>query len=181
MSIRLIEYDRTKRTVIPTEHCYTIVWLNRLLEMFKDDDDDNGEHIKVLAYVFYMSCPNPENPYFNLRDVERENRVLRDLQPEFDTEDLAIITAIDKLTEMYTTPVSRAYEAIAGMVDNMYDYLKDVQFNDGKDGNIASLTNIIKNFDQIRKSYGEVEKELAEETAKARGKGKLAYDQKPRH
>lgn len=175
MSIRLIEYDRNTKTVQPTEHCYQIVWLKRLIDMFQEDE----EYLTVLAYVFYMSCPTPENPFFNVKEVDREIKICRSLQPEFDREDLAILDAIDKLKELYTTPIMRSYDAMATMVDNLNEYIKTTEITDGKDGNIGPLLRVLKDFKQVRDSYQDILKDVEEETkVKGRGQSRIPYDQR---
>jgi hypothetical protein len=173
MSIKLIEYDPNIKNIKVTEHCYTITWLKRIIDLFPED------HVIVLSYIFYMSCPNPDNPYFNIREFDREERICRDLQPEFDREDLSIILAIDKAKEMYNTPVMRAHEAISGMIDNLNEYIKTSNFTDGKEGNVTSMMGILKNYKQIRESYNDTLNEvIAENAVKARGNANIPYDQR---
>ena len=114
MNIRLFELDG--RIVKPTEHCYMISWLNCIIEEYPKD------HIKVLAYVYYMSYTGPDNPYANIVEEDREQKIMQSLEPEFDTEDPMIIRAIEKCTELYMTPTMRSYDAIKTMLDNLNVY-----------------------------------------------------------
>ena len=71
MELRLFELDG--RAVKPTEHCYMISWLNCIIEEYPDD------YIKVLGYVYYMSYTGPNNPYTNIIEEDREQKILQAL------------------------------------------------------------------------------------------------------
>jgi hypothetical protein len=171
MNIKLFELDAG--AIKPTEHCYMISWLKAIIDEWPE------EHVKILGYVYYMSYLGPDNPYFNIVEEDREEKICRDLQPEFDTEDPIILRAIEKCTELYTTPTMRSYDAIKTMLDNLNTYLKTTPVTDGRDGNIGPLIRVAKEFDNVRKSFKGVLDDLSEEdVVKARGKSKLPYDLK---
>jgi hypothetical protein len=172
MNIRLFEIEN--KIVKPTEHCYLISWLKRII------DDYPEEHIKVLGFIYYMSYLGQDNPYFNVIEEDREDRILRDLSPyEFDPEDSAIQVAIDNCTELYTTPTMRSYDAIKTMLENLNHYLKHTPITDGRDGNIGPLIRVAKEFDNVRKSFKGVLDDLSEENkVRARGSSKIPYDLK---
>jgi hypothetical protein len=78
---------------------------------------------------------------------------------------------------MYETPTSRAYEGMQKALDRISRYLSTTQITDGKDGNIAQIRAIAKDFDAIRQSFKGVYKDLQEEQqSKVRGGQGLAYD-----
>lgn len=174
MSINLIEYDPRAKTVRITEHCYIMTWLKDIIDHFPEED-----HIKIFAYIYYMSDPSPLNPYTYIREFERPDKILKDIQPEFDFDDVLIVRAIEKCKEMYTTPVHRSYQAISTMMDNLNDYISNTQISDGKDGNITAMFNIAKNFKQLKDSFESILKDALEETKiKSRGVSKVSYDQR---
>lgn len=169
MNIRLFELDG--RTVRPTEHCYMISWLNCIIEEFPE------MHVKIFAYIYYMSNKGPDNPYFNLPYDEWEVKIKRDLQPEFDTEEPMIIRAIEKCKELYHTPTLQAYEAIKTMLENMNFYLLNTPITDGRDGNIGPMLRVAKDFKAVRESFKGVHEDVQEESKiKVRGNSKLPYD-----
>ena len=62
--IRIFDIQNGK--VIPTEHCYTITSYKEIMENYPDD------YISIFAYIFYLSCPNPElNPFFDVPEVDK--------------------------------------------------------------------------------------------------------------
>jgi hypothetical protein len=174
MTIRL--FDIENGTVKPSEHCYTIKWLKAIMDEFPDP----VQHSKVYAYLFYMTCPNPElNPYFNLSEFEKEELILSDLAFDFSTDAPCIKVAKDNAEKLYETPTLRAYRGISKMLDNLSDYMGNTTIEHGRDGNISALVQAAKNFQAIRESFKGVQKDLEDEQKKGRARGgtDLAYDQ----
>lgn len=167
-------FDIQNNTVIPTVHCYTIYILKDIMDNFPD------EYIKIYSYLFYMTCPNPEfNPYFHMRESEKEEIILKDIDAEFSPEEDMIVHAMDVCRKLYETETSRAYEAIKTALDNVATYMKNTAITDGRDGNISQISRVMKEFDDIRQSYKGVFKDLQEEQrSTVRGNIRRAYDDK---
>jgi hypothetical protein len=167
--IKLLEIEN--RTVKPTEHCQTIKWLRVIQEKF-----DN--YIDVYAYIFFMACPSEENPFYNIPLEMREETILNDLNSEIDTEADEIVEAVEKAQILYETPTVRAYKGIKTALDNIAEYMANTTITDGKDGNIAQIRAVAKDFDAIRQSYKGICKDLAaEQESHVRGGQNLGYDQ----
>jgi hypothetical protein len=168
--IRLLDIENN--TIKPTEHCKVISWLSIIEEKFPKD------YIKIYAYIFYMSCPGEENPYFNLPFDLREEVIIKDLKIDFTLEEDEIIEAVRNARKMYETPTVRAYVSITTMLDNISDFIRTAKVTTGRDGNINSLIKVAKEFDDIRQSYKGVAKDLAaEQESHVRGGQNLGYDQ----
>jgi hypothetical protein len=165
-------FDVQNRTVIPTEHCYTLKALKDVMDEYPE------EHLKIYQYLFYMTCPNPDmNPFFHTPEVEKESIIMREIEAEFSTEDPTVFAALRFCERMYETPTSRAYKGMASMLDRLARYMETTQITAGRDGNINSLVAAAKNFDQIRASFKGVYKDLQDEqSSKVRGGQGLAYD-----
>jgi hypothetical protein len=176
--IRLMQtklFDIEGGNVIPSEHCYTIKWLKD----FMTDYAENDEYLKVYAFLFYMSCPDPElNPYFNYIESEKEEQILDDLDANFTSEEVTIHEALEKCKKMYETPNFRAYMGIKKALDNIAYYMSNTSITDGRDGNIGQIRAVAKDFDSIRQSFKGAYKDLKDEqTPHHRGGKGLAYDQ----
>lgn len=173
MIARLFDVQNSK--VVPSEHCYTIQWLKDIMDNYKKDK----EYLKIYAYLFYMTYPNPDaNPFFHIEERDKEDMIFEDIGAEFSTEDPLIRSALDKCKKMYETPTSRAYDGIAGMLDKLALYMKVTTIEDGRDGNIAGIISAAKNFEQIRNSFKGAYKDLQEEQeSRVRGGKGLGYDQ----
>jgi hypothetical protein len=165
-------FDVQNKTVVPTEHCYTLKALKDIMDNYPDD------YLKIYQYLFYMTCPNPDmNPFFHTPEIEKESLIMSEIEGEFSTEDETIFTALRFCERMYETPTSRAYKGMSSMLDRLAKYMETTQITAGRDGNINSLVAAAKNFDQIRASFKGVYKDLQEEqSSKVRGGQGLAYD-----
>jgi hypothetical protein len=171
MLARLFDVQNGK--VIPTEHCYTLKALKDIMDNYPED------YLKIYQYVFYMTCPNPDmNPFFNVPHADKEELILRQVDADFSTEDDDIQIALVFCEKMYETPTSRAYVGMQKALDRISRYLATAQITDGKDGNIAQIRALAKDFDGIRQSFKGVYKDLQEEQqSRVRGGGSMAYDQ----
>jgi hypothetical protein len=171
MQTRLFDIKNNK--VVPTEHCYTLKFLKDIMDEYPD------EYMKIYAYLFYMSCPNPDlNPFFNAVEHEKEELILQEVDAEFTVEDELIIHALKMSKKLYETPTYRAYMGIKAMLDRLARYMETTQIEHGRDGNITALINAAAKFQQIRESFKGAYKDLAEEQqSQVRGGAGLAYDQ----
>ena len=165
-------FDLQNGQVIPTEHCYTIGYLKDIIDEYPED------YTSVYAFLFYMTCPNPDsNPFFHTPEIDKEEIVLQEIEADFSIEDQAIRLALRFCEDMYSTATSRAYKGISSMIDRLGRYMETTQITDGRDGNINALVAAAKNFDQIRASFKGVYKDLQDEqSSKVRGGIGLSYD-----
>jgi hypothetical protein len=169
MAIKLLELK--DKTVLPTEHCYTISDFKNIIDNFPEN------HIKIFCYLFYMACRSEENPYFNRPQDGLDREILKDIKADFDTEDPLIVKALQKANRLYETPTVRAYNGIANMLEELANYMNTQTITDGRDGNLSAIVQAAKNFDGIRKSFKGVAKDLEEEqSSRARGGSRLSYD-----
>src|SRR5688572_816165 len=113
-------FDIENGQVVPTEHCYVLSFLKDIMTNYPDN------YLKVYAYVFYMTYPDPIlNPYFNYPEETKEESILLDIKADFSTEDDLILEAITRCTEMYETPTVRAYNGFKTMLDRLTKYMQD--------------------------------------------------------
>jgi hypothetical protein len=168
--IRLFDIQGGK--VVPTEHCYT-------LKSLKDIMDEYGEESsKIYAYIFYMTCPNPDlNPFFDVPEAEKEELILREIDADFSTDDDLVDNAIKVCKKLYETPTYRAYAGIKSMLDRLAKYMETTEIEHGRDGNITALVNAAAKFEAIRQSFKGTLRDLEEEQqSQVRGGQNLAYD-----
>jgi hypothetical protein len=166
-------FDIANGTIVPTEHCYTLAFLKRIMEDYPDS------YLNIYAYLFYMTCPNPDfNPFFDVPENDKEELILSQLDVDFSTEDDAIVSALELCKKLYETPTYRAFMGIKHMVDRLAKYMETTAIEHGRDGNINSLVNVAAKFEQIRLSYKGSYKDLQEEQkSSVRGGQHVAYDQ----
>jgi len=166
-------FDIQNGAVVPTEHCYTMKSLKKIMDEYPDN------HLKIYQYVFYMTCMNPDlNPFFDVPDIDREELILQEIDADFSTEDPYIIQALEIVKKLYETPTSRAYRGIKTMLDRLADYMENTPIEHGRDGNINSLVNAAAKYQQIRESFKGAYRDLKDEQqSSVRGGQSLAYDQ----
>ena len=168
--IKLLDVENN--VVKPTVHCQLISWLKAIQDKFPKDA------LKIYAYLFYMYCYDEENPYLNVVEMDKESLIIQDLKIDFSLEDDVIILAKEKTAKLYETPSLRAYLGIKQALDNLADYMRNTKITGGKDGNIAQIRQVAKDFDDLRQSYKGIAQDLADEQkTSARGGSELAYDQ----
>ena len=171
MIVRL--FDVQNKTVVPTEHCYTLKTLKTIMDNYPDD------YLSIYQYLFYMTCPNPDmNPFFHYPEIDKEELILQEVDAEFSTEDPEIINALSFCKKLYETPTSRAYNGIKQALDRIAYYMATKPITDGKDGNIGQIRAMAKDFESIRQSFKGAYKDLQDEQqSRVRGGQEIAYDQ----
>jgi len=169
--IRLFDVQNGK--VIPSEHCYTLKFLKDIM------DEYPIEYLRIYAYLFYMTCPNPDmNPFFDIPEEDKEEIILKEIEADFSTEDDTIYKALKTCEKMYQTPTYRAYQGIKIFLDNMAKSMATEQLTFGRDGSSPALLRMAEKYDQVRQSFKGVYRDLMEEQqSSVRGGQNLAYDQ----
>ena len=166
-------FDIHNGKIVPSEHCYTLKALKDIMDVYPD------EYVNVYAYLFYMSCPNPDlNPFFDVQENDKEELILSQLKVSFSTEDEEIVVALELCKKLYETPTYRAYMGLKSMLDRLARYMETTQIEHGRDGNITALVNAAAKFEAIRMSFKGAYKDLMEEQkSQVRGGQQLSYDQ----
>lgn len=165
-------FDIKNKVIVPTEHCYTLETLKRLMDLYPDT------YLKMYQFFFYMCCYDPDiNPFFNIRESDREEVIMKELGYAFSTEDPGVQEGLDFCRMMYTTPTLRAFLGIKVALDNIAEFMANTKITAGKDGNATQVASFAEKYDKIRQSYKGTEKDLMDEQqSRVRGGGGLAYD-----
>ena len=169
--IRLFDIQNGKVTA--TEHCYTLKFLKDIMDSYPI------EHLRIYAYLFYMTCPNPDlNPFFDVPEVDKEEIVLKEVDADFSTEEEPIMYALSMCEKLYQTPTYRAYLGIKIFLDNMARSMATETLTFGRDGSSPALLRMAEKYDAVRQSFKGVYRDLMEEQqSSVRGGQNLAYDQ----
>ena len=169
--IRLFDLPNGK--IIPSEHCYNLLSLKAVMDEYGEEAN------KIYAYIFYMTCPNPDlNPFFDVPEAEKEEIILKEVDADFSTDDDVVVNAIKFCKKLYETPTYRAYAGIKSMLDRLAKYMETTEIEHGRDGNITALVNAAAKFEAIRQSFKGTLRDLEEEQqSQVRGGQNLAYDQ----
>jgi hypothetical protein len=170
MIVKLFDLQNGK--IIPSEHCYTLDTLKKIMDTYPED------YIKIYQYLFYMTCPDPDNnPFFHVPDAEKEMIIYNEIDADFSLEDPLILRAKAFCETLYETPTKRAYDGITKALDRIATYMATTEITDGKDGNIGQIRAMAKDFESIRQSFKGAYKDLQDEQkSRIRGGGSMAYD-----
>jgi hypothetical protein len=166
-------FDIQNGQVTATEHCYTLKFLKDIMDAYPD------EYLRIYAYLFYMTCPNPDlNPFFDVPEEDKEHLILKEVDADFSTDDDVIFNALKRCEQLYQTPTYRAYQGIKIFLDNMAKSMATEQLTFGRDGSSPALLRMAEKYDQVRQSFKGVYRDLMEEQqSSVRGGQNLAYDQ----
>ena len=167
-------FDISGKTVVPSEHCYIIPVLKKIMEFFPD------QYLEIYSYLFYTTCPDSTmNPYVNQPEDTREELIIADLKPTFYLDDLKIDEARKWCQKMYETPTLRSWRGAKKMLDKVGIYLADSEITDGKDGNGMQIDRFMSKLGDYHDIYKKMDNEVKEEQAKVRGNVKIPYFQRP--
>lgn len=171
MGIKLFDIQNGKIT--PTEHCYTIGSLKRIMKEYKKD------YLAIYAYLFYTSCLNEEeNPFANVPEKDKEELILKEVGGDFSIDEEAIYEALETTKTIYKTASYNLYLAAKFGIEKVADYLRMTSIVGGRDGNENSYLKYIKEYDQVCRSFEARYKAFKEEQSTvARGGHQIAYDQ----
>lgn len=171
MLLKIFEIDGRKP--IPSEACYIVPWLKRIMDLYPED------YIQIYSYIFFTACSDGTNPYINFPEEDREDVIISDLKPlKFSLEDPIIIDTLKRCIKIYETPTLRIWKGAKVMLDQMADDLRTKKLTYGKDGNESAMRGMMDKIAVYTKNYMEVEKMLQEEQSKVKGDRVIPYHQK---
>lgn len=165
-------FDIVNGTVVLNHNCLSIPELKAITEAYKDP---------IPAFNFLHFYYDPESPYANLPEADREEVVLKDYPGEHTLEDEVMINAMKKLSEMYITPTYRYYQDSKILLEKLGKFARTTDITTGRDGNLSALTMQVKSVGKTIQEFKQLEKvvmqELSEGQGRVRGGKKKAYDQ----
>lgn len=151
-------FDIENKQVVPTIHCYTIIWLKDIMDSYPDN------YLKIFYYLQYMCSWNPDdNPYLAVKEEEREEAILRDIDADFSTEDEKIFYALEQCEKLFELPSYRAWQAAKCALQNLTEIMKTTKITTGKDGSGPFIMNLIKTLPELNKSFNEAYKTYMED------------------
>jgi hypothetical protein len=171
MAVKL--FDILNGEVTPTEHCYAISSLKRIM------DEYPTEYKSIYPYLFYMSCLNDEeNPFANVPEADKEELILKEVGGDFSPDEEAIYNALETCRELYKTPTYNLYLAAKIGIERIAEYMKNTLIAGGRDGNEANYLRYMERYDEVCRSFESRYKAFKEEQSRTgRGGHNIAYDQ----
>jgi len=163
---KILSVDRNRPVI--TEVILGIPEFVNLLETTQGD---------LLPFMYLWAMYDPESPYMNISEIEREEKVLSDYPVHRYLDEPEMIQAIKKCEELYFSPVRKILKASKKAIENISDFLEDNTITDGRDGNLTQVVNTIKSLPQILKAYQDAETAYKKELQRNRGAVKSAVDE----
>lgn len=156
--------------IVINEHILSIPELRAVYEFYEDP---------IPALQFLRHMVDPEGPYNQLDEAEKEEAVLYDFPGDYTTEDAVMIAALEKLKSLNTSETYRYYLSNKELLDKLSRYAREVDVTDGKNGNLAELVTLVKSTGKTIQEYNILKKETEKELKrmKVRGSGHTSYDE----
>jgi len=153
MSPKLFEIDNGRLLITP--NCYMIEELKDIIDKYKDNAEP------YLAYCHLMSAI--DSPIRNFPEEEkRESAIIEVFTTigEFDSDDILLERAIDKLKSLYTTPIYRLFELAEQEIHNMIYYLSTTPMSSE---DLGQRKSILQDLGKIAASVSATKKTVLED------------------
>lgn len=137
----------------------------------------------TLPFMYIFAMYDPQSPYMNLDDHEREEQVLKDYPVYEYLQTMEMVNAIEKAELLYFSPLRKILKGAKRAIENISSFMEDTEVSDGRDGNLTQIVSTIKSLPQILKAYQEAENAYKQELQRNRGDTKSAIDEdyEPNH
>lgn len=136
---------------------------------------DNDTAIKCFQYIWAMY--DPESPYFNYDEIDREEEVLKDFPVHQYLNEIEMIQAIEKAEKMYFSPIRKILRGTKNAIEKLVLYFDTMEIESGRDGNITAVKAAIVDMPKMIKSYQEAEQAYRIEVQKSRGNVQESVDE----
>jgi hypothetical protein len=165
-------FDIANGSVVINHNCLSIPELKAIHDFYQNP---------IPAFNFLHFLYDPESPYANQPEEDREDILLKDFPGEYTLEDEVMIAAMKKLSDLYITPTYRYYQDSKILLEKLGKFARTTDITTGRDGNLSALTMQVKSVGKTIQEFKQLEKvvmqELAEGQGRTRGGKKKAYDQ----
>lgn len=158
-------FDVSNDQVIPTVHCYNIMWLKDIMDNYPKN------YLKIYSYLQYMYSWNPDdNPFLALNEDEKEELILTAIKCDFSVEDDLIQIAMQNCEKLFELPAFRTWKSAKNGLDKIKYYLDTTKVTSGKDGSNKDYRDTLKDMPNLIKAYNEGYKDFMEDVkVKIRG------------
>ena len=129
----------------------------------------------VEPFQFLWALFDPESPYMNYTEDEREDKVAIDFP--INQNDPLFLKAYRKCQDMYTSPIRRLLRGAKASIESLALYLETTSIEHGKDGNLSQVIMAQKSLPQIIKSFQATEEAYKNEVQKSRGYVQIGFDE----
>lgn len=158
MRPRIIDFDQDTKQVVLTENGHLIPEIKALVDKYPDN------YFPYVTYVYMIT--GPDSPYVNIPDSEKEEVIIFDIQElfeEFDPFEPLLQPAIEKLNDLYKTPIMKLAEELGNEVNRFRMILRNEAIITGPEGNFKERMSLLEKIDKISSSYAKVKEQARKE------------------
>jgi hypothetical protein len=128
------------------------------------------EHCQdLLPFQYIWGLFDPESPYLNFDEMDREEIVLKDFPIQGYLNDLEMINLINKAEKMYNSPERKILKGTKTAIEKLVQYFETMEIESGRDGNLSGVKASIVDMAKMIQSYKQVEQTYKQEVEKNRG------------
>lgn len=134
------------------------------------------KHKNILIFQYIYCLLDPNSPYGNLDEFDKESTILKDFPIYEYLNDLDVLAAIEKAEKLYYSPARKILKGTKVAIEKLINYFDTMEIESGRDGNIAQIKSAIIDMPKMIKSYNEAESTYKQEVEKNRGGVASAID-----
>lgn len=161
MSPKLFEVTENGRLTL-TAHAYMVEEVKDILDKYELDAEP------YIAYCDLMS--NFTSPFRNYPEIEKRELAIREVHVNigaFDEDEPLLPRCVERLKEIYSSPLVRFYEELEEELSRLIYYMKTTPITSD---DYAQRAKLIENAGKLAASYAATKKQIDEEL-KANTKG----------
>ena len=171
----IVNISKNRPIIKPKPECWLIKPIRDLIEAFPEN------YPKIIAFLHFMNSYRiDDNPYADVPYPEREEQIIRELELDIDSSDPIIASALESVALKYESTFYILYKGIKEYLNKAGRAmaLLNPDFN-GKDGNIASVRQFIKEYNAMSINFKQAYRDFDEEIGNSRikGGGRAGYDE----
>lgn len=157
MTPKIIEIENGRLKLTP--ECWIIEELKDIIDKYDLDAEP------YILYVYYMAAF--DSPYRNMSDAEKREAIITDIHvslKDFDEDDTLLPPAIERLKDMYSTPLIKLYNELEEELLRLRYYLQTTPISTE---DLSQRTKILMDAGKLAASFAQTKKQIQEETTQA--------------
>lgn len=136
------------------------------------------EYKDTLPLQYLWALYDPESPYQNYSESEREEYILQDFPMlGWNKNDDVMIQARERCDSLYNTPLRKILKGAKSAVEKFAEYFETTEIEHGRDGNVTAIKQALVDLPKMIKGYLEAESAYKQELQRTRGGFKEAIDE----
>ncbi len=158
-------FDIVEKKVLVNENILLIPAFKRIVEEYDD------RFLDVFTFIYYY-C-DYKSPFSDYSTDQKEEKLMELFNPDgiFTLDDQVIIEAVDQYNSLQKTASMELLEGAKIAMHKMAEYLRNVSIIDGRDGNIAQISGILKQMGSTVSSFEELQEQVEKEMEKSTVRG----------